>query len=81
MPLAMWSWLCGFSLAGITFSNPAGAWNVVCFHVGVTASGLSLIQRNATRCGVSERDREALVMRRLWPTGGCYSIKKILLLL
>ena len=34
--------------------------SVVCCQVGVPASGLSLIQRNSTACGVSECDREAL---------------------
>ena len=28
-------------------------------------------------CGVFEVDREASIMRRLWPSGGCRAIKKI----
>jgi hypothetical protein len=41
---------------------------VVCCQVEVSASGLSLVQRNPTECGVSECDREASTMRRPWPT-------------
>jgi hypothetical protein len=44
--------------------------SVVCCQVEVSASGLSLVQRSPTDCGVSECDRESSTMRRLWPTGG-----------
>ena len=42
--------------------------------------GRSLIQRSPTECGVSECDREASTMTRLWPTGGCRAIKIISLI-
>jgi hypothetical protein len=44
---------------------------VVCCQVEVSATGWSLVQRSVTECGVSECDREASIMRRLWPTRGC----------
>jgi hypothetical protein len=57
-----------------------GAWmpvvSVVCFHVEFTASGWSLVQRSPTECGVPECDREASIMRRRWPTGGCWAMGK-----
>ena len=68
--------VCGWSLAGILGSNPAGDLNicllfsVVCCQAEITATGWSLVQRSPTDCGVSECDREASTMRRPWPTGG-----------
>ena len=44
--------------------------------VEVSASDRSLVQRSPTDCGVSECDREASIMRRLWPTGGCHVLVK-----
>jgi hypothetical protein len=65
-------------LAGIVSSNPEGALggglslvSVVFCQVEVSATGRSLVQRSPTECGVSECDREASIMRRPWPTGGC----------
>ena len=40
----------------------------VCCQVESSATGLSLVQRNSTECGVSECDREASIMRRPEPT-------------
>jgi len=51
--------------------------SVVCSRVEVSATDRSLIQRSLTECGVSEYDREASIMRRPWPTRGCYAIEKI----
>jgi hypothetical protein len=45
--------------------------SVVCCQVDVSASGSLLVQRSHTECGVSECDREALIMRRPWPTRDC----------
>jgi hypothetical protein len=45
--------------------------NVVCCQVEVSVSGWSLVQRSPIVIGVSERDCEASIMRRTWPTGGC----------
>jgi hypothetical protein len=53
---------------------PAGCLSlvsVVCCHVESSEAGWSLLQRSPTECGVSECDREALLMRRPWPTTGC----------
>ena len=43
-----------------------------CFlcEVEVSASGLSLVQRSPTECGVSGCDRKASIMRGPWPTMG-----------
>ena len=70
------AWVCGRSLAGIRGSNFAGACMSVCLlsgvccEVEVSATGRSLVQRSPTESVVSECDREASKMRRLWPTGG-----------
>ena len=50
--------VCGRSVAGIAGSNPAGGMgvslvSVVSCQVGVSASGLSLVQRSPTDCDVS----------------------------
>jgi hypothetical protein len=39
-------------------------------------AGRSLVQRSPTECGVPECDREALIMRRPWPTAGCRGHEK-----
>jgi hypothetical protein len=43
-------------------------------------SGLSLIWRSPTECGVSECDHEASIMRP-WPTMGCWAMEKYILIL
>ena len=62
-------------------SNPAGGMDgwmsgvrVVCCEVEVPATDRSLVQKSPTDCGVSECDREASIIRRPWPTGGCCAI-------
>jgi hypothetical protein len=50
--------------------------SVVCCQVEVSATGRSLVQRNPTESGVSECDREALIMSRPWLTRGCYTMQK-----
>jgi hypothetical protein len=50
--------------------------SVVCCQVEVSAKGLPLVQRSPTECGVSECDREASTVGRLWPTRGCRSMEK-----
>ena len=58
-------------------SESAVAWIFVCCECRVSsgregsATGRSLVQRSPTDCGVSECYREASIMRRRWPTGGC----------
>jgi hypothetical protein len=65
------AWFRGRLLSGIAGSNPApeqGSLSVVivvCCQVEVFASGLSFVQGSPTECGVSEYDREVLIMR-LW---------------
>ena len=59
------AWVCSRLLVGNVGSNPAGAWvflsfvSVMFWHVEVSASGLSLVQRSPIECGVYECDREA----------------------
>jgi hypothetical protein len=61
------AWICGGPLAAIAGSNPSRGhgylWWVLCCQV-VSTSGWSLVQRSPTKCGVSEFDREASIMRR-----------------
>ena len=66
-------WICGRSPAEIAGSNPAGGTDVslllaLCaVMVEVSASCRSLVQKNATECGVSECNREASTARKAWP--------------
>jgi hypothetical protein len=74
-------WICGRSLAGIAGSKPAGNMNVsvvsvVCWQVGSSVSGWSLVQRSSTGCVVGESNHEASTMRRPWPIRGCSTVKK-----
>jgi len=41
------------------------------------ASGRSLVQRDPTECGVTVCDCEASIMRKPWPSRGCYAMEKI----
>ena len=50
--------------------------SVVYFHVEVSASGRSLIQRIPTKRGVSECDREITTMKRHWASSGCGAVEK-----
>ena len=50
--------------------------SVVCCQVEVSATSRSLVQRNPTECGVSECDREPLVMGRPWLTRGYCAMEK-----
>ena len=45
--------------------------SVMCYQVEVSATGLSLVHRTPTECGVSECDREASTMRRPWCNRVC----------
>ena len=69
------AWVCGLSLAGVAGSNYAGAWMSFSFERYVlSCRGLcvGLITRLIpAECGVSECDREASIVRRLWLTRGC----------
>jgi hypothetical protein len=71
-PLACWDW-------GFESSWGHGCLslvNIVCCQLGVSVLGISLVQRSPTKCGVSERDREASIMRRPWPTRICHAMIK-----
>ena len=50
--------------------------SIMCSQVEVSASGLSLVLRSPSECGVSEYDRDDSVMSRPWLTSGCVSTKK-----
>ena len=50
--------------------------SVMCSQVEVSASGLSLVHRSLSECGVSQYDREDSVMRKPWPNSGCGSTEK-----
>jgi len=54
--------------------------DVCCEYCVLSGRGLcdELITRleESTDCGVSECDREASIMGRPWPTGGCYVMVK-----
>ena len=71
------TWVCGCPLVVVTVSNPAVGMDVclfvsvVHFQIEVSASGLSLVWRSLTGCGVFGCHRETSITRRLWPTGGC----------
>jgi hypothetical protein len=53
------AWVGGSSFAGISGSNPVGSMSFVSYQVEISASGLSLVQRSTTECGVPECNREA----------------------
>ena len=59
------AWVCDSSLGWIAGSNHAGAWLPLSFDCCV------LSQRSPTECGVFGCDRDASIMRRLWPTRSC----------
>ena len=64
------SWVCDRSLAGICGLDPRRGHGcislvtVFCFHVGVPATGGSLIKRSPSECGVSEYDLVTSTTRR-----------------
>jgi hypothetical protein len=69
------AWVYVHSFAGIIGSNPLGGMDV-CLLLGKgLCDGWALVQRNPTKCGVSECDHESSTMRRLWPTRGCRATK------
>ena len=71
-PLGCWD--CGFeSLRGRRYLSVV---SVVRCQIEVSASGWSPVQRSPTECGESERDCEASIKRRPWPTWGCCAIGK-----
>jgi hypothetical protein len=73
------TWFWSSSLTGIVGSNPVKVW-LYCVSdsctVDVSASGWSLVQRSPTECGMSEYNHEASIMRRSWPSTGCWDMVK-----
>ena len=77
------AWVCSSSFAVTAVSN--FFWEVEClplvsvlcvFHVEVSETGRSLVQRSPAECGVSECDPETSIMRWPWPTRGCQVMKR-----
>ena len=70
-PFAYWD-------GGLEFRRGHGCVSIVLgvVKVEVSVSGWSLVQSSPTDCGVSEIDREASIIRRLWPTKGSRAIEK-----
>jgi len=66
-------WDCAFEFRlGYGSLSPV---SVAFCQVEVSVSDLSLVSRSPTERGVSECDREASIMRRTWPTGGCRAVE------
>jgi hypothetical protein len=65
-PLACWN--CGFESHRV--HGCLSLVSVVCCQVEVSASGLSLLQRSPTECGVSKRHRKVSTWRRSCRTRG-----------
>ena len=68
-------------LLGLWVRIPPGLWmSVSCECCALSGTGLctgwSLVQRSPTDYHVSERNREASIMRRPWPTRGCCAVGK-----
>ena len=53
--------------------RPLACWD--CGFESHQGAWMSVVQRSPTECGVSERYREASIMRRPWPTRGCCAIE------
>jgi hypothetical protein len=79
------AWVCGCSIAGIVGSNPAGAMDFLSLVSAVFCQvEASALADHSSRevlpilACLTECDRVALIMRRLWPTrGSCAMVKKI----
>jgi hypothetical protein len=67
-------WDCGFEFR--RWHGCLSVVNVVGCQLEVCATGRSLVQSIPNDFGVSECDRESLIMRGLWPTGGCCAMKR-----
>ena len=66
-PLAFWD--CGFE--SLREHGCLSRVSSLCCQVEVSATGRSLIQGGPNEFCVVECDREASIMRKPWPTGGC----------
>ena len=73
----LFCWECGFQSG--RGHGCLSVVSVVCCQAEVSDSSPLLVQRSPTDCGVSECDREASIVRRLWPTGSCWVKEKILI--
>ena len=62
------AWVCGRSLAGIAGPIPAGSVDVSRECCVLSGRGLC-VRMIPTKCGMSECDGEASIMRKKWSTG------------
>jgi hypothetical protein len=74
------AWVCGRACWDCEFESRRGHGclsfvSVLCCQID-SASDWPLVQKSPTKCGVSECDCEASIMRRPWPTRGCCVIEK-----
>jgi len=75
------AWVCGASLAGIAGSNPAGGMDVSLLRMLCVVRQRSLRRADNSSRGVlpggdvSRCDGEASLLRRPWPTRGCWAVK------
>jgi len=81
------AWVCGRSIAGIADSNPSGGIDICVLRLLCVMRWKSLRQADNSPRSVlpnlmclNERDREASIKRRLWPTRGCCTCVNIHLL-
>ena len=63
------AWVCGRSLRIQPEAVCLPVVSVACCQVEVSGVGAGHWSRGVLPCGVSECDREALIMRGPWPTG------------
>jgi hypothetical protein len=68
------TWVCGF--ISPRRHGCLSLVRVLCCKAEVSDTVWSPIQRNPTECGVSECDRVASIMRRSWPTRGCWRMEE-----
>jgi hypothetical protein len=78
-------WVCGRLLTGIAGSNPAGGIDICLLRLLCVVRQRFLLWADDSSRGVlpsvvcpTECDREALIIRKPWPSRGCRAIKRIL---
>jgi hypothetical protein len=76
------AWNCSRPLVRISGSNRAGAFMSVAWEYCVLSGrglcfGLIIVRMSSTECCVSECDRAASIMRKLWFNRGCCIIKNV----
>jgi len=78
------AWVCGSSLAGIAGSSTTVGMDVCLLRILFVVRYSSLLQADQSSTGVllsvmcvSECGREASIMKRPWPIGGCCAMEEI----